>query len=459
MWRPFGCAIRPGRVGFGLNGACSMAGNKVRVGIVGLGTVGSGTFNVLTRNAAEIARRAGVPIEVVHIGARRDNPHADTSRVRVSRDLAAVVDDPEVDVVVELIGGTTLARELILRAIANGKHVITANKALIAQHGNEIFAAAIARGVDVVFEASVAGGIPIIKAIREGLSANRIEWLAGIINGTSNFILTEMRDHGRSFGDVLAEAQLLGYAETDPTFDVEGIDAAHKLTILASVAFGIPLQFSKVYTEGITRLTADDVAYAEALGYRIKLLGIARRASNGIELRVHPTLIPEKRLIASVDGVMNAVMVHGDAVGSTLYYGRGAGSEPTASAVIADVIDIARDIVFEQANRIPHLAFQADQLSDVPVLSIEDVETAYYLRLMVSDKAGVLAEVTRILSDAGISIEAILQKPVGDRDQVPVIILTRRVLERKMNGALAKMRALPEIDDEIMRIRLEALDN
>ncbi|MFZ5755344.1 MAG: homoserine dehydrogenase [Pseudomonadota bacterium] len=432
---------------------------RVRVGIVGLGTVGSGTFNVLNRNAAEIARRAGVPIEIVHVGARRDNPHADTSAVKVSRDLWAVVNDPEVDIVVELIGGTTLARELILKAIANGKHVITANKALIAEHGNEIFLAATKQGVDVVFEAAVAGGIPIIKAIREGLSANHIQWLAGIINGTSNFILTEMRDKGRSFGDVLAEAQALGYAEADPTFDVEGVDAAHKLTILASVAFGIPLQFSKVYTEGITKLTADDVSYAEALGYRIKLLGIARRAANGVQLRVHPTLIPEKRLIANVDGVMNAVMVHGDAVGSTLYHGRGAGAEPTASAVVADVIDVARNILLKQANRIPHLAFQSDQLSDVPVLPIDEVETAYYLRLMVTEKPGVLAEVTRILSDAGISIEAILQKPVGDRDQVPVIIITRRVLEKKMNAALAKIRALPEIDNEIMRIRLESLDH
>ncbi|MFZ5724139.1 MAG: homoserine dehydrogenase [Pseudomonadota bacterium] len=436
-----------------------MSGTRVRVGIVGLGTVGSGTFNVLNRNAAEIARRAGVPIEIVHVGARRDNPHADTSQMKVSRDLWAVVNDPDVDVLVELIGGTTLARELILKAIENGKHVITANKALIAQHGNEIFLAATKKGVDVVFEAAVAGGIPIIKAIREGLSANRIHWLAGIINGTSNFILTEMRDKGRSFGDVLAEAQALGYAEADPTFDVEGVDAAHKLTILASVAFGIPLQFSKVYTEGITKLTADDVSYAEALGYRIKLLGIARRVPAGIELRVHPTLIPEKRLIANVDGVMNGVMVHGDAVGSTLYHGRGAGAEPTASAVVADVIDVARNIVLKQANRIPHLAFQADQLSDVPVLPIDEVETAYYLRLMVTEKPGVLAEVTRILSDAGISIEAILQKPVGDRDRVPVIILTRRVLEKKMNAALAKIRALPEIDDEIMRIRLESLDH
>jgi len=440
-----------------------MSGTRVRpqvkVGIVGLGTVGSGTFNVLTRNAAEISRRAGVPIEIVHVGARRDNPHADTSKVKVSRDPWAVVNDPQVDILVELIGGTTLARDLILKAIDNGKHVITANKALIAEHGNEIFLAATKKGVDVVFEAAVAGGIPIIKAIREGLSANRIHWLAGIINGTSNFILTEMRDKGRSFDDVLAEAQQLGYAEADPTFDVEGVDAAHKLTILASVAFGIPLQFSKVYTEGITKLTADDVAYAEALGYRIKLLGIARREANGVQLRVHPTLIPEKRLIANVDGVMNAVMVYGDAVGATLYHGRGAGAEPTASAVVADIIDVARNIVLKQANRIPHLAFQADQLSDVPVLPIDEVETAYYLRLMVTEKPGVLAEVTRILSDAGISIEAILQKPVGDRDRVPVIIITRRVLEKKMNAALAKIRALPEIDDEIMRIRLESLDH
>lgn len=436
-----------------------MSGVRVRVGIVGLGTVGSGTFNVLRRNAGEIARRVGVPIDIVHVGARRDNPHADTTGVKVSRDLAAVVNDPDVDIVVELIGGTTLARELILTAIANGKHVITANKALIAEYGNEIFLAAGKQGVDVVFEAAVAGGVPIVKAIREGLAANRIHWLAGIINGTSNFILTEMRDKGRSFADVLAEAQQLGYAEADPTFDVEGVDAAHKLTILASVAFGIPLQFSKVYTEGITRLTAEDVGYAEALGYRIKLLGIARREAAGIQLRVHPTLIPEKRLIANVDGVMNAVMVHGDAVGSTLYHGRGAGAEPTASAVVADIIDVARNIVLKQVNRIPHLAFQTDQLSDVPVLSIEDVETAYYLRLMAAEKPGVLADVTRILSEAGISIEAILQKPVGDRDQVPVIILTQRVLEKKMNAALAKIRALPDIDDEIMRIRLESLDH
>ncbi len=438
-----------------------MADNRVKVGIVGLGTVGSGTFNVLTRNATEIARRAGVPIVVTHVGARRDNPHADTAgaKVPVSRDLWAVVNDPDIDILVELIGGTTLARDLILKAIDNGKHIITANKALIALHGNEIFAAATKKGVDVVFEAAVAGGIPIIKAIREGLSANRINWLAGIINGTSNFILTEMRDKGRSFGDVLAEAQLLGYAEADPTFDVEGIDAAHKLTILASVAFGIPLQFNKVYTEGITKLTGDDVSYAAALGYRIKLLGIARRVGNSIELRVHPTLIPEKRLIASVDGVMNGVMVHGDAVGATLFYGRGAGAEPTASAVVADIIDVARDIVLKQANRIPHLAFQADQLSNMPVLPIEEIETAYYLRLTASEKPGVLAVVTRILSEAGISIEAILQKPVGDRASVPVIILTSRVLEKKMNLAMEKIRALPEIDDDIMRIRLETLDH
>ena len=376
----------------------------VNVGIVGLGTAGSGTFNVIRRNAEDIARRAGREIVVSHVGARRDNPAADTSGVKVSRDIFEVVSDPDVDIVVELIGGTSVAHELVMKAIENGKHIVTANKALIAEHGNEIFTVAQEKGVNVAFEAAVAGGIPIIKAIREGLSANRISWVAGIINGTGNFIMTEMAEKGRDFDDVLKEAQELGYAEADPTFDVEGIDAAHKLTILASIAFGIPLQFEKVYTEGISKITREDVSYAEELGYRIKHLGVTRQTEKGVELRVHPTLIPEQRLIANVNGVMNAVMAQSDAVGPTLYYGPGAGSEPTASAVVADVVDVARALTTDPNNRVPHLAFQADRLSDLPILPITDVETGYYLRMHVKDQPGVMAKIASALSEADINI-------------------------------------------------------
>jgi homoserine dehydrogenase len=434
----------------------------VKVGLLGLGTVGGGTVNVLRRNAEEITRRAGRGIVISHAAARSlDKPRlCDTTGIRLTTDPNEVVDDPGVDVVVELIGGYDLSRELVLRAIANGKHVVTANKALIAKYGNEIFAAASRQGVVVAFEAAVAGGIPIIKAIREGLAGNRIEWLAGIINGTGNFILTEMRDKGREFADVLAEAQRFGYAEADPTFDVEGIDAAHKLTILASIAFGIPLQFEHAYTEGITRITPTDVTYAEQLGYRIKHLGMARRVESGIELRVHPTLIPERRLIANVDGVMNAVLVQGDAVGPTLYYGAGAGAEATASAVVADLVDVVRVLTTDPNNRVPHLAFQADALSDLPILPMEQVQTAYYLRLQAEDSPGVLADITRILGDQGISIEAVLQKePSEGQSHVPLIFLTQRTLESKMNGAIDAIEALECISGQVVRIRLEHLDS
>jgi homoserine dehydrogenase len=433
----------------------------VKIGILGLGTVGSGTVNVLTRNADEIQRRAGRGIRVVSAAARdlKRKRNCPTEGIRLTADPQEIVNDPEVEVVVELMGGYEPARTLVLQAIANGKHVVTANKAMIAAHGNEIFAAAQKKGVMVAFEAAVAGGIPIIKTIREGLAGNRIEWLAGIINGTSNFILTEMRDRGADFADVLAEAQRLGYAEADPTFDVEGIDAAHKLTILAAIAFGIPLQFKKAYTEGITKITCLDVEYAEQLGYRIKSLGVARRTDKGVELRVHPTLIPERRLIASVDGVMNAVLVKGDAVGPILSYGAGAGADPTASAVVADLVDVVRTLTSDPNNRVPHLAFQSDQLSALPILSMDEVETAYYLRLQAQDKLGVLADVTRILANLGISIEAILQKePRAGEDTVPVIILTQRVLEKYMNQAITKIEALPSINTKIMRIRLEHLN-
>lgn len=432
--------------------------NPVKIGICGLGTVGAGTFNVLARNHEEIVARAGCEIEITHIGARRDNPNVELGSVKVSRDIFEVVDDPEVDVLVELIGGTTVAKDLVMRAIANGKHVVTANKALIAEHGNEIFAAANKQGVSVAFEAAVAGGIPIIKAIREGLSANKIEWLAGIINGTGNFILTEMRDKGRDFADVLAEAQALGYAEADPTFDVEGIDAAHKLVILASLAFGIPLQFEKVFTEGISNISPVDVNFAEELGYRIKHLGVASRTVKGVELRVHPTLIPAKRLIANVNGVMNAVLVKGDAVGPTLYYGAGAGSEPTASSVIADIVDVARTLSAEPKHRVPYLAFQPDSLNDTPVLSIDDVETAYYLRMSALDKPGVLSKVSQILSNAGISIEAIIQKEAPDDvETVPLIILTSRTIEKQLMAAVTEIESLESIVDEIIHIRVESL--
>jgi homoserine dehydrogenase len=433
----------------------------VNVGLLGLGTVGGGTFNVLGRNAAEITRRAGRGIRISHAAAREYDPSAlpGIEAISVGDDAFAVVDNPDIEIVVELIGGYEPARELVLKAIENGKHVVTANKALIARHGNEIFAAAQERGVMVAFEAAVAGGIPIIKALREGLSANKIHWLTGIINGTGNFILTEMRDKGRDFDEVLREAQSLGYAEADPTFDVEGIDAAHKLTILASIAFGIPLQFDRVYTEGISRITREDVGYAEAFGYRIKHLGYTRRTDKGIEMRVHPTLIPERRLIANVDGVMNAVLVNADAVGPTLYYGAGAGAEPTASAVVADIIDLVRTLTVDPENRVPHLAFQPNALSDIPVLAMEDVETAYYLRMQVTDKPGVMAAVASILGNAGISIEAILQKePPPGVDKASIILLTHVIQERQMNTAIRQIEALDTIHGDIMRIRLEHLD-
>lgn len=431
----------------------------VKVGICGLGTVGSGTFNVLERNAAEIARRAGRGIEVAQIAARHPNPRCDTGDTPITADIFDVANNPEIDIVVELIGGYTLARELVLKAIENGKHVVTANKALIAVHGNEIFARAREKGVIVAFEASVAGGIPVIKAIREGLAGNQINWLAGIINGTGNFILTEMREKGRTFEDVLQEAQELGYAEADPTFDVEGIDAAHKLTILASIAFGVPLQFEKAYTEGISRLTTADVTYAEALGYRIKHLGVARSTASGIELRVHPTLIPADRLIANVNGVMNAVMVNGDAVGSTLYYGAGAGMEPTASAVVADLVDVARALTTDPNNRVPHLAFQPDSLSAHPILPIGACESAYYLRIQAKDHPGVLAQVATILSERGINIESIMQKEAEEHDGlVPMILVTHRVLEKRIDDAIAALEQLEGVSGDVVRIRVEQLN-
>jgi len=433
----------------------------VKVGLLGLGTVGGGTLNVLARNAKEIARRAGREIQITHAAAKSYDPNSlvGLDRVEVTDDAFAVVANPEIDIVIELIGGYSPAKELVLKAIENGKHVVTANKALIALHGNEIFAAAQQQGVTVAFEAAVAGGIPIIKAVREGLAANRIEWIAGIINGTGNFILTEMREKGRGFADVLEEAQALGYAEADPTFDVGGIDAAHKLTILGAIAFGIPLQFERTYTEGIDAIERQDVEYAEELGYRIKHLGITRKTEQGVELRVHPTLIPENRLIANVDGVMNAVLVRGDAVGPTLYYGAGAGSEPTASAVVADVVDVVRALTSDPENRVPHLAFQPDELADLPILPMEAVETAYYLRMRVEDRPGVVAKIAGILGDAGISIEAIQQKqPLEGEDQVPLVMLTHRVVERQMNQAITAIEALDSVTGQLMRIRVESLE-
>jgi len=433
---------------------------SVRIGLMGLGTVGGGTATVLTRNSDEISRRVGRSLEIVRAAAREINEQtlftAD-SGVKLSDDAWDVVNDPDVDVVVELIGGYSPARELVLKAIENGKHVVTANKALIAMHGAEIFAAANEKGVSVCYEAAVAGGIPIIKAMREGLAGNKIEWLAGIINGTGNFILTEMRDKGRDFDDVLKEAQALGYAEADPTFDVEGIDAAHKLTILASIAFGIPLQFDKTFTEGISKVTTEDVTYAEELGYRIKHLGVARRTDKGIEMRVHPTLIPEKRLIANVDGVMNAVLVQGDAVGPTLYYGAGAGAEPTASAVVADIIDVARTFESAVDNKVTSLGYQPGKESNDTVLSAEDFETAYYLRLSVEDRSGVLADVANIFAEQGISIEAVIQKePESEGEKVSLILLTQKVQEKKMNAALNKVES-SNISDSVTRIRMEHL--
>ena len=434
----------------------------VKIGLLGLGTVGGGTVNVLAQNADEIARRAGRGIRITHAAAREYDADRIEGLDRIetlSDDAFAVVNDPAVEIVIELIGGCSPARELVLRAIENGKHVVTANKALIALHGNQIFAAAEARGVMVAFEAAVGGGIPIIKALREGLAANRIEWIAGIINGTGNYILSEMRDMGHDFATVLKEAQALGYAEADPGFDIEGTDAAHKLTILAAIAFGMPLQFDQTYTEGITRIELQDVAYAGELGYRIKHLGIARRGRDGIEQRVHPTLIPERRLLANVNGVMNAVLVNSNALGPTLYYGAGAGSEPTASAVLADVVDVARALTGAPENRAPHLAFQADALADLDILPISEIETAYYLRMNALDKPGVLADVTRILADFGISIEAILQKePAPAANYVPIILLTQRTKEKNMNAALDGIEQLAAIEGRVMRIRMETLE-
>ena len=423
----------------------------VKVGICGFGTVGGGTFNVLTQNAAQIARRSGREIIIEQVGARRDNAACDTSNTNITRDIFDVARNPEIDVVVELIGGYDVAKELVLEAIKNGKHVVTANKALIAVHGDEIFAAADKAGVTVGYEAGVAGGIPAIKAVREGLAANNIERVAGIINGTGNFILTEMRDKGRDFADVLKEAQELGYAEADPTFDVEGIDAAHKLTILSSIAYGIPLQFDNCFTEGISKITRDDVEYAEELGYRIKHLGISARSEKGIDLRVHPTLIPETNMVAKVDGVMNAVAVKGDAVNDTLFCGPGAGAGPTASAVVADIIDIAREI------KVAPLSYNT--LDDVKVLEIEEIETCYYLRMQAQDKAGVLANVASILSNKGINIEAIIQKePAEGETLVPVIMLTQKVQEKIMNQAISEIEALEDITDSVTRIRVEHLN-
>ena len=434
----------------------------LNVGLLGFGTVGKGVFDVLARNGGEIARRAGRPIRITWIGTRTLDRAREATRgakgVHLTSDTGSVAVHPDVDIVVELIGGIEPARELVMSAIGAGKHVVTANKALLALHGNEIFAAAHARGVMVAFEGAVAGGIPIIKALREGLTANRIEWIAGIINGTSNFILSTMRDTGASFDAVLAEAQKRGYAEADPTFDVEGIDAAHKLTIMAAIAFGVPMRFAGAYHEGITKLTREDIRYAEELGYRIKLLGIARRKSAGYELRVHPTLVPTKRLIANVEGAMNAVLVKGDAVGATLYYGAGAGAEPTASAVIADLVDVTRMHTADPGHRVPHLAFQPDQISDLPVLPIGEVETSYYLRMRVDDRPGVLADITRILADREISIDAMIQKePSEGEDQTDIILLTHRSIEKRVVDAIRAIEALPTVRGAIIRIRLEDL--
>ena len=432
----------------------------IRAGLLGIGTVGGGTWDVLNRNAGEIRRRAGRAIRIARV-ADKDLKKARRlvdGRAALHRNAWEVVRAPDIDIVIELIGGTGIARDLVLEAIAHGKHVVTANKALLARHGNRIFKAAQKKGVMVAFEASVGGGIPIIKALREGLAANRIEWIAGIINGTSNFILSEMRDKGLPFAQVLAEAQARGYAEADPTFDIEGVDAAHKLTILSALAFGIPMQFGKAYTEGISKLTQADIGYAEELGYRIKLLGITRRAPRGIELRVHPTLVPARRLIANVEGVMNAILVKGDAVGATLYYGAGAGSQPTASAVVADLVDVTRLITADPEHRVPHLAFQPDQLSDTPILPIGEVETCYYLRMRVQDKPGVLARITRILADSRISIDAMVQKEPGEGEQrVDIVMLTHLALEKNVDKAIARIERLPTVVGKVTRIRLEAL--
>ena len=434
--------------------------NPLRIGLLGLGTVGSGTFEVLDRNHGEIVRRAGRELRIARV-ADLDVGRAQAlvaGRAEVVADARAIVSDPSIDVVVELIGGTGIARELVLAAIGQGKHVVTANKALLAVHGNEIFAAAQARGVMVAFEAAVAGGIPIIKSLREGLTANRIEWIAGIVNGTTNYILTEMRDRGLAFDAVLTEAQRLGYAEADPTFDIEGVDAAHKATLLASIAFGVPVRFAAAHIEGITRLEAADIRWAEQLGYRIKLLAITRRHDYGIELRVHPTLVPARRLIANVEGAMNAVLVKGDAVGQTMFYGKGAGAEPTASAVVADLVDVARALAVDPAHRVPSLAFQPDAMSDLPILPIGEVHTACYLRLRVEDRPGVLADVTRILSDGDISIEAMLQRaPSEGETETDIVILTHMALERRVDEAIARIEALPTVRSRVTRLRREDL--
>ncbi|BDB24613.1 homoserine dehydrogenase [Cupriavidus sp. P-10] len=435
--------------------------NPIKVGLLGIGTVGSGTFNVLKRNQEEIRRRAGRGIEIAVVADLNTERARELTNgeVEIVSDAHQVVTRPDIDIVIELIGGYGVARELVLKAIENGKHVVTANKALLAVHGNEIFEAARKKGVIVAFEAAVAGGIPIIKALREGLTANRIQWIAGIINGTTNFILSEMRDKGLDFDVVLKEAQQLGYAEADPTFDIEGVDAAHKVTLMSAIAFGMPVQFDRAHVEGITRLSATDIKYAEELGYRIKLLGITRRRDDGVELRVHPTLVPSARLIANVEGAMNAVLVQGDAVGATLYYGKGAGAEPTASAVIADLVDVTRLHTADPNHRVPHLAFQPDELSSVPVLPIEEINSSYYLRMRVADETGVLAEITRILAEGGISIDAMLQKESREGEpQTDIIILTHITREKHVNAAIAKIEALPTVLSAVTRLRMEELN-
>ena len=437
-----------------------MTMKPIQVGLLGIGTVGSGVFNVLQRNQDEISRRAGRGIEIAMV-ADLDVERARSvvgAGVQVVNDARAVIANPEIDIVIELIGGYGIAKQLVMEAIAAGKHVVTANKALLAVHGSEIFAAASAKGVMVAFEAAVAGGIPIIKALREGLTANRIQWIAGIINGTTNFILSEMRDKGLPFDVVLKEAQRLGYAEADPTFDIEGVDAAHKITILSALAFGIPMQFDKAHIEGISKLDADDIKYAEQLGYRIKLLGITRRRPEGVELRVHPTLIPTKRLIANVEGAMNAVLVQGDAVGATLYYGKGAGAEPTASAVIADLVDVTRMHTADPEHRVPHLAFQPGAVEATPILPLSEVETSYYLRLRVEDKPGVLADITRILADQQISIDAMIQREPGEGElQTDIIMLTHITREKNVDAAIARIEVLPVVKKQVIRLRMEEL--
>ncbi|CAH2775944.1 MAG: Homoserine dehydrogenase (EC [Candidatus Burkholderia crenata] len=435
----------------------------IKVGLLGFGTVGSGTFTVLRRNQEEIKRRAGRGIEITRIAVRTPSKVQGTAGIDVTIDFNAVVDDPSIDIVAEMIGGTGVARELVLRAIANGKHVVTANKALLAVHGSEIFEAASKKGVMVAFEAAVAGGIPIIKALREGLTANRIQYIAGIINGTTNYILSEMRDRGLDSATALKAAQELGYAEADPTFDIEGVDAAHKVTIMSAIAFGVPVQFDRAYVEGISKLDAIDIRYAEDLGYRIKLLGIARPTEKGIELRTHPTLIPKKRLLANVEGAMNAVVVHGDAVGTTLYYGKGAGAEPTASAVVADLVDVTRLHTADPEHRVPHLAFQPDSLANTPILPIEEVTSGYYLRLRVEDVTGVLANITRILADKAISIDALLQKESEhvdgeDKGETDIILITHETVEKQANAAIEQIEALSTVVSKVTKLRMEALN-